>query len=220
MTKIIFPLTLLFGISLQNAMPALADPVVGMPFNVKGERLDVTPPPDWKIIWMEGDPKGEYLVEYAPPGEDVENWKTGHLSIVRKPFPSAQTMKEIRDAKLKVADVALIGMVKRISGGCAGYEEVTMRTSNANGLYLALGGGFCSKPSDNAPLGEGAFVGFYESKNFIYKVQYSWRPQSDAEKQSSLWGIDAAHAKLYRESLKSAALCDESKKTCKTRYLP
>lgn len=220
MTKTIFPLTLLVGISLQMAMPALADPVVGMPFNVKGERLDVTPPPGWKMVWMEGDPKGEYLVEYAPPGEDAESWRTGHLSLIRKPYPSAQTMKEIRDAKLKVADVALIGMVKRISGGCAGYEEVTMRTSNANELYLALGGGFCGKPSDNAPLGEGAFVGFYESKNFIYKVQYSWRPQSEAEKQSSLWGIDAAHAKLYRESMKSATLCDEAKKTCKTRYLP
>lgn len=220
MTRIVVLLMLVFLINLPMAVPALADTVVGMPFNVKGERLDVTMPPGWKIVWMEGDPRGEYFVEYAPPGEDVETWKTGHLSIIRKPYPSAQTMKEISDAKLKVADVALIGMVKRLSSACAAYEEITMRTTTANGLYLALGGGFCGKPSENAPLGEGAFVAFYESKNFIYKVQYSWRPQSEAEKQSSPWGIDAAHAKLYRESIKSATLCDESKKTCKTRYLP
>jgi len=220
MIRIIFLVMLVFSIHLQMVEPALADTVAGMPFNVKGERLDVTPPPGWNIVWMEGDSTGEYFVEYAPAGEDVETWKTGHLSIVRKPYPSAQTMKEIRDAKLKVADVALIGMVKRLSSSCAGYEEITMRTTTANGLYSALGGGYCGKPSENAPLGEGAFVAFYESKNFIYKVQYSWRPQSEAEKQSSLWGIDAAHAKLYRESLKSATLCDESKKTCKTRYLP
>jgi hypothetical protein len=204
----------------DTAAAASADYVVGTPFNVKGERLDVIPPPDWKIVWMEGDPNGEYFVEYVPPGEDLETWKAGHLSVIRKPYPSAQTMKEIRDAKLKVADVALIGMVKRLSADCATYQEITMRTTMANGLYLALAGGYCGKPSENAPFGEGAFVAFYESKNFIYKVQYSWRPQSEAEKQSSLWAIDAAHAKLYRESIKSATLCDESKNTCKARYRP
>jgi len=207
------------AIILGSTSTSFADTQTGAPFSVLGERLDISPPQGWKLAWMQGTPEGEYLVEYIPEHEDINSWKTGYLLVVRKPYPPAELMKEIAEMKTRFADLSLIQTINFVAKNCPDkHEPTSQRTNTFNGVYFAVGGGCCSLARDQIPFGEGAFIAFAEGKDFVYKIQYGWRPQSESEKRSSPWGIDEEKSKLFLMSIRSATLCDDSKSNCKNTY--
>lgn len=215
MKKILFAI----AIVVVSTSASYADALEGTPFSVKGERLDVTPPNGWKVAWMKGDPNSEYFVEYIPENEDINSWKGGYLMVVRKPYPVPEIMKKIAEAKTRIADLAIINAINTATKNCPdNHEPTSQRTNTFNGVYFAVGGGYCSLGAENVPFGEGAFLAFVEGRDFLYTIQYGWRPQSEAEKRVSPWGIEESKAKFYLESITSATLCDDSKSNCKNSY--
>lgn len=192
----------------------------GKPFKVNGERLDLSPPDNWKLAWMSGDPNKSYFVEYIPENDDINSWKNGYLLIERYPYPPPEILEELAASKMRIATVALIQLTNLVAKDCPDkFEPTSQKIDTFNGLFFAVGGGYCSIGRKITKYGEGAFTAFVEGKDFIYKIQYGWRPQTEAEKRSSPWGIDEKTATFYLESLKSATLCDDSKSNCKNNYL-
>jgi hypothetical protein len=189
------------------------------PFSVNGERLDLVPPNQWKLASMQGDPNGNYLVEYTPELDDINNWKDGYLLIQRIHYPAQNIMEELTKLKTRISDASLHAFIDQAKKSCTGkHSEMNQRTNTFNNLYFAVGGGYCDGKTSKSRYGEGAFVALIEGRDFLYKIQYGWRPQSPEEQHRSPWGIDEATAIAYLESIKSAQLCDESKRNCKTNY--
>ena len=193
--------------------------VEGAPFIVNGKRIDIVPPTGWKLTWMIGDADGEYFAEYIKDGEDVLSWRSGLLLIRRVKYPSADLIEQIKKAKSKVADIMLLQYDNQTQQTCKDkYVPTAKRVGEVGGLYFAVGGWYCRASSKKIPFGEGSYVAFVEGKEFVHLVQYSWRPQTEQDANSSDWGVDLKTGKAYLDSIMSSVLCDENKKTCKNNY--
>jgi hypothetical protein len=193
--------------------------VEGAPFVVDGERIDIVPPTGWRLTWMAGDANGEYFAEYIKDGEDARSWKSGLLLIRRLKYPSADLLEQIEKAKSRVADIMLLQYDNQTQQMCKDkYVPAAKRVGELSGLYFAVGGWYCRLNSKETPFGEGSYVAFVEGKGFVHLVQYSWRPQTGQDANSSEWGIDLKTGKTYLDSIVSSVLCDENKKTCKNGY--
>lgn len=181
----------------------------GVPFPVVGEQLDHRPPNEWKLAWMSGKADGGYIAEYIPQSEEIDSWRDGYLAIERLPYPPAEVLKEIESRKTRVADVALSLFVKKAKETCVGqHVEMSQRTNTFNGAYFAVGGGYCDRYGPSAPFGEGSFVAFVEGKNYLFRVQYGWRPKSSQEQVSNMpWRITSQKAVQYLEAIKASSLC-------------
>lgn len=191
----------------------------GLPFTVIGEQLIHPPPTGWKLAWMSGNANGSYVVEYIPEAEDINLWRGGYLAIERLAYPPAAVLKKIDEAKARLADVALFQFIKRAKETCGGqHSEMSQRTNVYNGVYMAVGGGFCDRYGPAAPFGEGSFLAFAEGKEYLFRIQYGWRPNSLEEKSSNIpWRITRQRAEQYLEAIMASSLCGGlAQPTCRT----
>ena len=179
------------------------------PFSVIGEQIEHPVPAGWKLAWMEGSPNGANYAEYIPEGEDIEHWRSGYLLLRRVPLPSEEVLAKIEGGKNKLADGSLIGFFQKANKACAGTNELmSQRTNVFNGLYMAVGGGFCDRYGTSAPFGEGALVAFAVGKDYLFQMQYGWRPANEQQAKADLpWRIDGERARKYLEAFKASKLC-------------
>ena len=194
----------------------------GTPFAVIGEQIDHPLPKGWKLAWMTGKPDGRFVVEYIPEAEQVDSWREGYLAIERLPYPPAEAMKEIENKKQTTSGVALSLYIQVAKESCVGkHESMSQRSNTINGTYFSVGGGFCDKYGPPAPFGEGAFVAFVQGKDFLFRIQYGWRPKSAEELSANLpWRITAQVAKEYLEAIKASSLCAGiGQPECKISYV-
>ncbi|MDR1710139.1 MAG: hypothetical protein LBS70_10520 [Candidatus Accumulibacter sp.] len=191
-------------------------------FAVVGEQVEHPIPKDWKFAWMDGNPEGSYIVEYIPEEEDINSWREGYLLIQRLPYPSKEIMAELAEKKVHVADVVIVNTQNSADKRCEGkFEKMSHRVNNFNGVYFSVSGSFCTKYGTAAPFGEGAFIAVAEGKDFLFLIQYGWRPKNADERDSNLkWRITPEQATKYLGAIKATTLCggtDEPE--CKHKYV-
>ena len=211
----------LVGVAWSADDPAAAT-AAGTPFSVSGERLEPRIPAGWKLAWMEGGAHGGFIVEYIPQAEDIQNWREGYLVVQRMPYPSASAMAELKNANAKIADVALYQLMKKVEQTCGGrHQAMTQATNDYGGAHFAVSGGYCDQYGIAAPFGEGSVVAFVEGKEYLFRIQFGWRPKSESERQANLpWRVSPQIVKAYVETIKTASLCGGSgQAACKTAYV-
>lgn len=212
------PFYLFTGLFLFAFSPsALAEEPIGKPFKVIGEQVEHKIPDGWKLAWMEGKADGRYFAEYIPAGEDINSWRTGYLAIERIPYPSPQILDEIHKMKTTFSEIGLHHFMEIAAKRCGEkHIEMSRRVNTFNGVFFAVSGGFCDHYDNIAPFGEGAFVAFLEGKNNVFRIQYSWRPISEATKNNDLpWRIPSNKAEAYLNAIKATTLCGgESQPNC------
>ncbi len=215
---VVISLIYLLCAAVVEAAPAA--PTVGAPFAVTGERVTTQIPKGWKLAWMQGDPAGGFMAEYVPEAEDINHWRGEYLAIARFPYPSATVLKQMADKKVHLSEVALTQFMTATQAGCGGKREETSHGLNQiDGLLFAVSGGFCDKLEPNAPFGEGQFVAFIEGKDFLHKVQYSWRPGSAFEASNNKpMRLSKQKTVEYLEAIKASRLCDGSYKACSGNF--
>jgi hypothetical protein len=184
----------------------------GKPFPVVGEQLGHRPPEGWKLAWMSGNANGGYIAEYIPGAEDLNSWRDGYLSIERLAYPPAEVLKELEKHKTRTADVALYQFIEQAKKSCGGqHTQMSQRTNTFNGVYFAVGGGYCDRYGPAAPFGEGSFVAFVEGKSYLFRIQYGWRPRAARAKlENGPWAISPQKATQYLEAIKATSLCGGS----------
>lgn len=192
----------------------------GESFAVTGERVVTAIPQGWKLAWMMGTPAGGFMAEYIPAEDNIDTWHGGYLAIARFPYPSAKVMQEFKDKKVHPAEVAQAQLQDALRNSCGDKFEAMPRGLNQLGdLLFSVSGGYCPHMGTTAPFGEGSFVAFIEGKEFLHKVQYSWRPASTKEQdQNKPWGIGKDKSVQYLEAMKASTLCDGSYKACSANY--
>jgi hypothetical protein len=197
--------TVLFACVANNAFAAEK----GQPFDVSGERIDIQAPAGWKLAWMDGTPNGSYLQEFIPENEDINTWRKGYLSIRRIAYPPAATVEEIKRANSHVADAALASFMKATAANCSEkHTAMSQRANDFNGVHFAVGGGFCDRHGPAMPFGEGAIIAFVEGRDFLFFMQYGWRPADEREAQSNLPLRQSSDViRSYLEAIKATSLC-------------
>ena len=202
-------------------MPTFAGESDGKSFAVLGEQVDHQIPNGWKLAWMDGQVDGRYLMEFIPADEDIKAWRSGYLAIERIPLPSTEAMEEVRQMKTSLAEVGLHYFINQAESRCGGrHEEMSRRVNTFNGILFAVSGGFCSRYGATAPFGEGAFVAFLEGQQNIFRIQYAWRPASEADGNLHLpWRISPDKAGAYLNAIKATTLCGaENQPVCQINY--
>jgi hypothetical protein len=181
----------------------------GKPFNVTGERMDIQVPAGWKLAWMDKMPDNGYLQEFIPKSEDINAWRKGYLSIQRIAYPPAAVLEEIKRTNRHLADVALASYMETADVNCEGKNtEMSQRANEFNGVHFAVSGGFCDRFGTAAPFGEGAIIAFAEGRNFLFRIQYGWRPANEQEAQSNLpWRESWEVMTSYLKTIKASSLC-------------
>ncbi len=213
----LFAATLWIAVSINANVGRAAE---GDPFQVQGEQLVHAPPSGWKLAWMSGEPGGSYTVEYISGTEDIQAWREGYLQIARNPYPAEELLKELARRKTSISALAIYQDADQAKKRCAGaYTPMSMATNVSNGVTYSVGGGFCDKYGPAAPFGEGALVGFFEGKDYLFKVQYGWRPKSPGDKKESPWRIYPDTSKHYLDAITQSTLCGASgQPSCSTVY--
>lgn len=174
---------------------------------IQGEQPAHPIPDGWQAGYFKGDVNGEYVVEYTPNGEDVRGWKNGYLAISRYNYPENKVITQIKESNLAVADVAVMVAQEQAQKGCAGtYTPMSHRNNIFNDLFFSVSGGFCNKYGVIAPLGEGAIVSTIEGKDYLFNIQYSWRPQTKAQ-QNLDWGTTPSMIEDYLTRITQTSLC-------------
>lgn len=201
---------------------AIADeqPAAGKPFAVHGEQLTLPVPRYLKLAWMEGQPDGDYVMEYIPQDEDINSWRGGYLQIARSSYPAPELMAQLEQAKANITDVGLAQDTKKAASTCGGtYRAMPQHALTYSNVRFAVGGGFCDRYGPAAPLGEGAFVAFVQGKDYQFRIQYGWRPNTPQEQNSYLpWRLPPGIMMRYLESIKAATLCGgEDQAACPAR---
>lgn len=192
------------------------------PFRVVGEQIEYAVPAGWKLAWMEGKPDGSFFVEFIPKDETIEKWRGGYLLVQRLPYPNPDVLEKIKSIKSKIADVALFQFFEKANKACVGKNQLmSQRTNVFNSIYMAIGGGFCDRYAGAAPFGEGTVIAFAEGEDFLFQMQYGWRPANMQELNANLpWRINEEKIRPYLEAFKSSSLCGGSKQPfCKVNYL-
>lgn len=181
----------------------------GKPFTVSGEQLQHPIPKGWKLAWMEGTPDGGYLAEYIPQADDINNWREGYLSIQRAAYPGAAVVEQIAKANAKVSDVALVQFMKMAADNCGGHHQAMSKGTNTfNGVHFAVSGGYCDKYGPAAPFGEGSVIAYVDGRDYLFRIQYSWRPKDEqAQKDNLPWRIAPAVSTGYMLAIKESSLC-------------
>ena len=193
----------------------------GSAFAVHGERIDHIPPQGWKLAWMVGDADGAYVVEFIPESEDINFWQQGYLAIARMPYPTAEALKEVVKGDMKVSEVAVQYYNGEAVNACAGkFYPMSHRTNTFNGAIFSVSGGFCDKNGPPARFGEGAVFAYVEGKDYLFRIQYSWRPKSAEDKQDIPWRVDPEELGSYLKAIIASRLCGGSNELpCKENYV-
>lgn len=192
-------------------------------FEIEGEQLVYKVSTQWRPVWMSGDPKANFFVEYIPEYEQINNWKFGYLKIQRHPYPAPEIMEKIKASGGRISDIAAQQFQEQTSKNCLGkHEKMTHRTNTFNNLFFSVTGGFCNKYGSVAPYGEGAVFAFIEGKDFLHSVQYGWRPIDEkTAKENAPWGVFSPLLIQYLNEMKLITTCNssaENSKSCNNKY--
>lgn len=173
---------------------------------ISGEQVIHDIPKGWDLSYFEGDPAGNFLMEYVPKGDDVRQWKQGYLLIRRSAYPDATLMSKLKEAKISPAMVGILQAQDTAKKGCGeNFRPMTQGETVFNGIAFAISGGYCPQYGQYLPFGEGAVVSVLEGKENIFKLQYSWRPHS-AQPQLK-WGLENSQITNYLDRIKNTHLC-------------
>jgi len=167
---------------------------------VNGENLLIHPPSGWRLAHTNGDPDGNYVVEFMPNAEEKEAWREGYMSVQRGAFnpSSGQHM----------APQALATLMQVAQTKCPGrFVPMTSKDTQISGAYAAVGGGFCSRDGDVAPYGEGNLTAIIEGRKNLFLVQFGWRPATEDDQKDSGWRIRPERLKQYLDLINQASLC-------------
>lgn len=180
------------------SLPAAADMLEGSIFQPNGENLLIQPPAGWRLAYMNGDPNGDYVVEFMPRNESHDSWREGYMSVQRGALDNTTGMASL--------------FVQRVLQGvqlkCAGrFTPMKRKDSTSNGAVTSISGGFCDRYGPAAPYGEGSVVAVVEGKANLFVVQFGWRPATENELKDYGWRITPQKLQTYLDLLNRATLC-------------
>jgi hypothetical protein len=171
----------------------------GRLFQPHGENLIIQPPAGWRLASMNGDPNGDYIVEFMPFNESHGDWREGYMSVQRSA------------AQVDVGARASTQLVQRVLQGaqrdCAGhFTAMKQKDSVINGAHGSVSGGFCDRWG-GAPFGEGSLIAVIEGTKNLFLVQFGWRPATENELKEYTLRITPQKLQQYLDLLNHAMLC-------------
>lgn len=180
----------------------------GAVFQPRGENLMISPPPGWRMAFMDGDPGGEYVVDFLPANEAHDSWREGYMGIQRRSFPDSALVNNITARNLTVAQVAITEVMQGAQRNCPGrFVPMKQKDSLTNNIPTSVSGGFCDRAGAAAPYGEGTVIAVYQGKERLFVVQFSWRPSTQNELKQYAYRIAPAKLQQYLDLLNGASLC-------------
>ncbi|MBG7618604.1 hypothetical protein I5R65_03940 [Herbaspirillum sp. AP02] len=195
-------------------MPSHAE-AEGRLFQPVGENLMIAPPPGWRLAYMNGDPEGDYMVDFLPANEAHDSWREGYMGVQRRSFPDAGLLANIRARNLSVPQVALSEVMQGAQRNCPGrFVPMSQKDGSTNNIPLSVSGGFCDRVGPSAPYGEGTVLAVYQGKERLFVVQFSWRPPTENALKQYPYRISPAGLQQFLDLLNAATLCggpDEGK---------
>ncbi|MFJ3057475.1 hypothetical protein [Herbaspirillum sp. NPDC087042] len=203
-------------LALALAMPGQAGAeVTGRIFQPAGENLMISSPAGWRLAFMNGDPAGEYVVDFLPANEAHDSWREGYMGVQRRAFPAASLVNNIQARNLTVAQVALSEVLQGAQRNCPGrFTAMGQKVTMTNNIPTAISGGFCGRVGPSAPYGEGTVLGVFQGKQYLFVVQFSWRPSTENELNQFAYRITPARLQQFLDLMNAATLCggtDEGK---------
>lgn len=206
----------MLALSLALMLPrALRAEVTGRIFQPAGENLMIAPPAGWRLAYMDGDPGGEYVVDFLPANEAHDSWREGYMGVQRRGYPGASLVENIQARNLSIAQVALAEVMQGAQRNCPGrFNAMGQKVSMTNNMPTAISGGFCERVGPAAPYGEGTVLGVFQGKQYLFVVQFSWRPSTANELNQFAFRITPARLQQFLDLMNAATLCggpDEGK---------
>ncbi|KAF1049047.1 MAG: hypothetical protein GAK35_00024 [Herbaspirillum frisingense] len=187
----------------------------GRVFQPVGENLMISPPAGWRMAFMDGDPEGDYVVDFLPANEAHDSWREGYMGVQRRSYPDGALADNIRARNLTLAQVAITEVMQSAQRNCPGrFVPMRQKDSLTNNIPTSVSGGFCDRVGAAAPYGEGTVMAVYEGKERLFVVQFSWRPATENELKEYAYRITPAKLQQYLDLLNGASLCggpDEGK---------
>jgi len=191
---------LLAQASLMVSLQAHAALLEGKVFTPNGENLVIQPPSGWRLAYMNGDPSGDYVVEFMPQNESHENWREGYMSVQR----GAADVSAGAHMSTPLVQRILQGAQRNCSGH---FTAMKQKDTMTNGAYTSISGGFCDRVGSTAPFGEGSVVAVVEGTRNLFLVQFGWRPATESELKNYAWRITPQKLQQYLDLLNHATLC-------------
>lgn len=191
---------LLVQASLLLSPQAHAALLEGNLFQPNGENLQIKAPAGWRLAYMNGDPNGDYVVEFMPENEAHDSWREGYMSVQR----GAVSMSAGTHLSTQFVQRILQGAQRNCSGH---FMPMKQKDSVTNGAYTSIGGGFCDRVGSIAPFGEGSLIAVVEGSTNMFLVQFGWRPATENELKAYGWRITPQKLQQYLDLLNSAVLC-------------
>lgn len=187
--------------------PAGAE-VQGAVFQPQGENLMIAPPAGWRMAYMDGDPDGDYVVDFLPPNEALDSWREGYMGVQRRSFPDSALLSNIRARNLSVPQVAITELMQSAQRQCPGrFLPMKQKDSLTNNIPTSVSGGFCDRAGSDAPYGEGSVIAVFEGKQRLFVVQFGWRPSNPNEWKQYGYRITPDRLQQYLNLLNAATLC-------------
>lgn len=180
------------------SLPARADMLEGSLFQPNGENLLIQPPAGWRLAYMNGDPNGDYVVEFMPRNESHDSWREGYMSVQRGGLDGTTGMAS------QVVQRVLKGAQLKCSGH---FTAMKRKDTTTNGAATSISGGFCDRYGPAAPYGEGSVVAVVEGQTNLFLVQFAWRPATENELKAYGWRITPQKLQTYLDLLNQATLC-------------
>ncbi|MFJ3045254.1 hypothetical protein ACIPEN_05435 [Herbaspirillum chlorophenolicum] len=189
-------------------MRAGAELITGAVFQPKGENLMISPPPGWRMAYMDGRPDGDYVVDFLPPNEAHDSWREGYMGVQRRSFPDSALLDNIKARNLNVPQVAIAEIMQGAQRNCPGrFQPMGQKNTVTNGIPTSVSGGFCDRAGAAAPYGEGSVVAVFQGQERLFVVQFGWRPATQNELKEYGWRITPAKLQQYLDLLNGATLC-------------
>lgn len=180
----------------------------GSVFQPRGENLMISPPAGWRMAFMDGDPGGDYVVDFLPANEAHDSWREGYMGIQRRSFPDSALVANITARNLTVAQVAITEVMQNAQRNCPGrFVPMKQKDSLTNGIPTSTSGGFCDRAGAAAPYGEGTVLAVYQGKERLFVVQFSWRPSTQNELNQYAFRITPARLQQFLDLMNAATLC-------------
>ncbi len=188
----------LAAVTLTAPLQANAALLEGSIFQPNGENLIIQPPSGWRLAYMNGDPNGDYVVEFMPQNESHDSWREGYMSVQRGAIDGTAGMSS------QIVQRVLQGAQLNCQGHFAAMKRKDTMT---NGAATSISGGFCDRYGAVAPYGEGSMIAVVEGKEHLFLVQFGWRPATENELKDYGWRITPQKLQVYLDLLNHATLC-------------
>lgn len=180
----------------------------GAVFQPNGENLMISPPAGWRMAFMDGDPDGDYVVDFLPANEAHDSWREGYMGIQRRSFPDSGLVSNIMARNLTVAQVAMTEVMQSAQRNCPGrFVPMKQKDSVTNNMPTSVSGGFCDRAGAAAPYGEGTLLSVYQGRERLFVVQFSWRPSTQNELKEYGYRITPARLQQFLDLMNGASLC-------------